>query len=156
VTRTGRPPKPLEIKRRTGRAPGRDSGGRALPEPAEIVALPMADGVPDASVDLALDGRRLWEQVWTAGATWISPATDMATVEQAALLADDVAIARRRYHATSDPKDAAALARMAKALVDALSALGFDPTSRSRLGVAEVKRVSALAELRARHANRSG
>lgn len=36
----GRPPKPLEQRRRTGRAPGRDSGGRKLPDLASVTALP--------------------------------------------------------------------------------------------------------------------
>lgn len=36
----GRPPKPLEQKRRTGRGPGRDSGGRPLPPIASVTALP--------------------------------------------------------------------------------------------------------------------
>jgi P27 family predicted phage terminase small subunit len=46
----GRPPKPVEQKERTGRAPGRDSGGRKLPE--TVVELPTADGVPDPPADL--------------------------------------------------------------------------------------------------------
>lgn len=35
----GRPSKPLERKRRTGRSPGRDAGGRKLPAPADTAAV---------------------------------------------------------------------------------------------------------------------
>ena len=46
--------------------------------------------------------------------------------------------------------DLRALVAVQKSLSDALSTLGFDPTARSRLGLAEVKRASKLDELRAR------
>jgi phage terminase small subunit len=143
----GRPPKPLEQKRMTGRHPGVDSGGRKLPEVASVTALPMADGVPDPPADLLLDGRRLWERAWGAAITWLSPDSDMEAVENACRLADDLAVARRRYRATSDPTDGRVVVQLAKSVSDALSVLGFDPTARSRLGVAEVKRASALEQL---------
>lgn len=147
----GRPPKPAEHHRRVGRANGtKKADGRPLPEVATVTALPMAPGVPDPPADLLLDGVRLWERAWGAAITWLSPDSDMETVEQACRLADDVAVARKRYRATSDPADGRAVVSLSKSLTDALSALGFDPTSRARLGVAEVKRVSALEQLIAR------
>lgn len=150
----GRPPKPLEQKRLTGRTPTTDSGGRPLPKLAEIVLLPQADGMPDFPADLSEAGRDLWRRVWQDGITWISPKTDAQAAEEACRAADDVAIARERYRATRDPKDASALVSLGKRLDDALSMLGFNPTARSRLGVAEVRRVSALDELIERRASR--
>ena len=143
----GRPPKPLEQKRMTGRSPGRDSGGRKLPEVAVVTALPMAAGVPDPPADLLLDGQRLWERAWGAAITWLSPDSDMEAVEQACRLADDMAAARKRYRATTDPSDGRMVKQFDDALAAALSRLGFDPTARSRLGVAEVKHASALERL---------
>lgn len=143
----GRPPKPIEQKRRTGRSPGRDSGGRKLPEAGVVVALPMADGVPDCPSDFGLDAVRLWARVWQAGITWVSPTSDMEAVEQACRLADDIAVARHRYRATTDPKDGQMVVKLDTALAQALSRIGFDPAARSRLGIAEVKRVSKLEEL---------
>lgn len=148
MTTRGRPPKPLEQKRRIGRTPGTDSGGRPLPKLAEVVRLPMADGVPDYPSELEEAGRELWRRLWQDGITWISPKTDMQAAEEACRAADDVAAARRRYRATTDPKDATALVALGKRLDDALSQLGFNPTARSRLGVAEVTRVSKLEALR--------
>jgi hypothetical protein len=146
----GRPPAPLEVKRRRGRTGDTDSGGRPLPKIAEVVTLPMAEGVPMLPVGIEAAGADLWRQVWQDGITWISPKTDMAAVIEACSAADDLAVARRRYRATSDPADARALATLGKRLDDALSTLGFNPTARSRLGVAEVKRASALQNLLAK------
>ena len=144
----GRPPAPLEHHRRVGRAGGtRKADGRPLPVVADVVVLPMADGVPDFPAGLEDAGRELWRRLWQDGITWISPKTDLQAAEEACRAADDVATARRRYRATSEPKDAAALVALGKRLDEALSALGFNPTARSRLGVAEVKRVSALQDI---------
>lgn len=152
----GRPPKPLEEKRRTGRQPGRDSGGRPLPVVAEVVALQPADGTPDYPPELGLDGQRLWRRAWGAAITWLSPDSDMETVEEACRIADDLAAARRRYRVTTEPADGRMVKHFHEALAMALSSLGFDPTARARLGVAEVKRVSALDELIQRRRNRTG
>lgn len=138
----GRPPKPAEIKRRNG-----NPGKRPLAILADVVALPMADGVPLIPPGIESAGADLWRELWQDGITWISPKTDMAAVTEACQAADDVAVARRRYRATSDPADARALATLGKRLDDALSTLGFNPTARSRLGVAEVRRASALEKL---------
>jgi hypothetical protein len=143
----GRPPTPLEQKRLRGRTANTDSGGRPLPKAGELVQLPMAEGVPLLPPGIESDGAELWKRIWQDGLTWISPQSDMAAAIEACLVADDLAIARRRYRATSDPKDAAALVSLGKRFDDALSVLGFNPTARSRLGVAEVKRASALQTL---------
>lgn len=143
----GRPPIPVEVKRRRGRTATTDSGGRALTPVAEVVALPMADNMPDYPAELDDAGKELWRRIWQDGITWISPKTDLQAAEEACRAADDVAAARRRYRATTDPKDASALVALGKRLDEALSSLGFNPTARSRLGVAEVKRASALQNL---------
>lgn len=146
----GRPPKPIEQKRRTGRTADTDSGGRKLTPTNSVVALPMADNIPDPPADFGLDARRLWARAWDSAITWLSPHSDMESVEQTCRLVEDIAIARERYRATRDPGDLRALVAVQKLLQESLSLLGFDPTARSRLGLAEVKRVSKLDELRAR------
>lgn len=144
----GRPPSPIEHHRRVGRAGGtKKADGRPISVVGEVVALRQADGVPDLPAGIGSDGADLWRQIWAEGLTWISPTSDMAAAVEACMAADDLAVARRRYRATSDPKDAAALAALGKRYDLALSVLGFNPTARSRLGVAEVKRASALDKL---------
>jgi hypothetical protein len=146
----GRPPIPIEQKRLRGRTTTTDSGGRPLPKSGDLIVLPMAEGVPLLPAGIESDGAELWKRIWQEGLTWISPTSDMAAAIEACLVADDLAVARRRYRATSDPKDASALVAMGKRFDEALSVLGFNPTARSRLGVAEVKRASALETLLSR------
>lgn len=138
----GRPPKPTELKRVTG-----NPGQRKLPELHAVTPLPMAENIPAPPPDLGVDGRQVWDSCWSMAITWLSPDSDHQAILNVCRLADDLAVARRRYHATSEAVDARALASLNKSFTDGLTSLGFDPVSRSRLGVAEVKRVSALDQL---------
>lgn len=113
----------------------------------------MAEDIPEPPIELGLPGTQLWKRAWAKAITWLSPDTDWDAVTNACLLADDLAIARERYHATRDPADGRAVVSLSKEFTSALSVLGFDPTSRSRLGVAEVKKMSALETLIAQRRN---
>ena len=96
----GRPPRPVEQKALVGRAPGRDSGGRPLPE--VVVELPTASGVPDVPAELVTSRRaracpfldpdnpteaecavcaadiaaEAWRELWTQGQAWLSMQRD--------------------------------------------------------------------------------
>lgn len=145
MARTGRPPVPTEVKRRRGTA-----RSDRVPAVAEVTILPMAGGVPDPPDDLGLPGRRLWGRAWAEAVTWLSFDSDSEQVEEAARLADDLDSARRRYRATTGPGDARVIVALSKQFTEALSALGFNPTSRTRLGVAEVKAVDAIDRILSR------
>ena len=141
----GRPPKPAELKRITG-----NPGKRPLPDLAVITTIPMALTTPEPPADLREDGVALWNAAWGEAISWLSPTSDHHAIENAARLADDVSLARKQYRASLDPADGRLLVHLNKAFVDSLSSLGFDPTSRSRLGVAEVKKISAIDKLLAK------
>lgn len=143
----GRPRKPLEQKRKTGRTMTTDSGGRPLPEIAKVTILPMAEGIPLPPEDLGLPGRELWEKAWDQAITWLSPISDVKQVEHACKVADDLELARTVYRTTRDAQDGRLVVALNKSFIEALASLGFTPVSRSQLGVAEVKRVSALEQL---------
>lgn len=158
----GRPPLPLEHHRRVGRANGtKKADGRALPEGTTSLA-PVVE-LPAPLADFDDEGRRLWERIWTSGRTWIA-ITDIDAVEAACRLADDIQRARRLYR--EDPADGAPfdsrpiygrlVASLDKQLQSWFSQLGFTPTARSRLGVAEVKAQTAIEQLRARRRNPDG
>lgn len=149
-----RPPIPNEIKRLTGRTLGTDSGGRPLPALATVMPLAMAREVPPTPAYLQAEGARLWERAWAQAITWLSPDSDMQAVEAACRLADANVAAQTKYMATLEAADARGYIAVNKAFRESLSALGFDPTSRSRLGVAEVQKASALDELIARRNKR--
>jgi P27 family predicted phage terminase small subunit len=163
MARTGRPPKPIEQKRRTG-----NPGQRKLP--SNTLALVPADGVPPVPIDLKPAGRTMWSMVWGGpAAVWLSPQVDAIRVHTVARLLDEI----EEYHklvtglgavleepivtpsgqvvadsARFVPNPAVRMLRDAQKQLDReLSSLGFDPTSRSRLGLAEVKRESILQRL---------
>ncbi|HEY2086421.1 MAG TPA: P27 family phage terminase small subunit [Mycobacterium sp.] len=93
-----RPTKPVEQKHLTGRAPGRDSGGRKIPT---VTQMPGTDEAPDVpselrtvaqaatcfiargnddgepcSVCLADRGAETWTRLWSAGLSWLSISRD--------------------------------------------------------------------------------
>jgi P27 family predicted phage terminase small subunit len=105
----GRISKPVEQKELHGRSPGRDSGGRLLPE--TVVELPSASGVPQipdglftsqrarACAFLPLDDEdprgsagcaiceadlavAVWREMWTQGQAWLSVQRDRRILER--------------------------------------------------------------------------
>lgn len=156
------PPVPTEIKRRRG-----NPGKRKLPSRSETVALVPADGIPPVPLTLGQHGRAYWDRAWRAAQAWLSPHLDIIAVESVCHLVDEIAEMR-----STIAKDGMTLAEPVvtpagmvvgekktphplikelraaeKQLQSWLSTLGFDPTARSRLGLAEVKRQSALQQL---------
>src|SRR5262249_20642746 len=65
----GRPAKPVELKRRTGRSPTRAANGSKLPEP--VVVLAVSNKVPPAPATLGDSGRAAWDELWTQGQAWL-------------------------------------------------------------------------------------
>ena len=145
----GRPPKPIELKRLLG-----NPGNRPLPDLNNITHLPMAKEIPPAPENLGEAGKKLWDRAWGIAVTWLSPVSDIDTIENASRLADATEAARVRYMATTEPADAKAYVAINKAYTDALTSLGFDPISRSRLGVAEVRAATSIDKLLERRENR--
>jgi P27 family predicted phage terminase small subunit len=146
----GRPPKPVEIKRRTG-----NPGKRKLPEPISIVRA--SESPRSVPANLGVAGSALWDAVWSAGTDWLAP-SDAPLVAILAELADERESWKDRA-ATDGPTFTTATGYVAlhpavsqvrtitRDMIAVLSLLGFSPTDRSRLGLAEVKRMSGLAEL---------
>jgi hypothetical protein len=61
---------------------------------------------------------------------------------------------REKVLAEGENEDRKALRMLERAIVENLSLLGFSPTDRSRLGVAEVKKQTKLEELLSRKSQR--
>jgi hypothetical protein len=76
----------------------------------------------------------------------------MSAAENACRLVDDLERARSRYRATTDPSDGRMVVQLDAALSAALGRLGFDPASRTKLGVAEVKKQSEFEKLMSKRA----
>ncbi len=143
----GRPPKPLELKRRLG-----NPGKRPLPE-----TLTTVDPTPAAADRPRFkDGGALLQHVLHhGGATWIGT-TDVAA-DLLVDLYDDWRTARdvwRTSHAWTDFKLSDGLTGR---LQTCLATLGLNPSDLGRLGLARVEtRATGLAALRAERARMAG
>jgi P27 family predicted phage terminase small subunit len=155
----GRPTTPAEKKRRAG-----NPGKRALPEPAG--AIEGLTTPPEPPADLRAAGKDTWERIWRfAGCCpqpWIGP-TDYDLValiargmDERAWLVDCVENEGATF--TTDKgyvgvhPALSELRKLDAQLTTWLGLGGLTPSDRSRLGFAEVKRASKLADLRSRMA----
>lgn len=150
------PRKPVEQKRLTGRSPGRDAGGRALPEP--VVTLAASATVPVAPGSLGDAGRRAWDRLWTAGQAWLSLSTDADVLTRLCEAHDERDAIRDQIaqdglmvlgsQGQSRPHPLLSHVRALEAQMTRWEIeCGFTPAARSKLGYAEVKRVSKMDEL---------
>ncbi len=139
------PPKPNEIKRKTG-----NPGKRQLPKPMNVVALPMAQEPPEPPRPLGPEGMKLWKRVWEAGRAWISPTSDIEHVLIMCETMDERSQLRLNVLRGADWRDRVALRSIDSQIASMLSALGFTPIDRSRLGIAEVQAQSKIDQLMAR------
>ncbi len=150
MAQMGRPPKPLELKRAEG-----NPGKRALPKEGDLILLPQANGIPEPARPLLKYGQELWDRIWGMGQSWISPTTDVELVLMTAELVDERWNLRVKVMGSDDAKLRRGLRELDKLIISNLSMLGFSPTDRMRLGIAEVKKQSKLEELLARKNERA-
>lgn len=140
----GRPPKPIEQKRLLG-----NPGKRPLPQEGSLVLLPSMYEVPEPPRPLVTQAAKdLWERTWTMGQTWLSPQTDIELLLMTCEMVDERWNLRIKVLQDNRPEERKGLRDLERQLVANLSLLGFTPTDRSRLGVAEVKKISKLEALR--------
>jgi len=143
----GRPPKPIEQKRLLG-----NPGKRPLPN--GTLELPRAAETPEPHRPLLKYGQELWDKVWDAGVNWISPNTDMELLLMTCEMVDERWNLRVKVMQTDDARLRRGLRDLDRLIVSNLSLLGFTPSDRSKLGVAEVKAQTKLEELMAKKASR--
>jgi hypothetical protein len=140
----GRPPKPIEQKRALGN-PGR----RPLPTEGSLVLLPSMYEIPEPPRPIVTEAAKaLWNRTWTMGQTWLSPQTDIELLLMTCEMVDERWNLRIKVLQDNRPEERKGLRDLEKQLIANLSLLGFTPTDRSRLGVAEVKKISKLEALR--------
>lgn len=155
----GRPPKPIERKRATGRTTNTDSGGRPLPAVRETIVKTVT--VPAAPDGLQTRGQTEWLNIWTAGSAWLAPQQDYAWVEMIARAWDEIEAYRERVDQDGLIQTGsmgqviahpliAEIRRAEAVIMKALSTLGFSPSDRARLGLAEIKAQSKLQDMMAK------
>ena len=145
----GRPSKPIEQKRLLG-----NPGKRAMPDENSVVLLQQVEETPEPPRPLLKYGNDLWERVWSMGATWVSDKTDLELLTMTCEMVDERWNLRVKVMQSDDAVMRRGLRELDRQIVSNLSLLGFTPSDRSRLGVAEVKAKSKLEELMDRRASR--
>jgi hypothetical protein len=138
-------PVPAEVKRRRG-----NPGKRPLPDPVTVVALPMAEGIPDPPGELGPHGLSMWRSVWEAGRWWVSPTEMPFEMLWLCQAADERERLRDLVRLGADEKYRRAQRELEKQMTQWVQDLGFSPVARTKLGLAEVKAQSALEGLRAK------
>lgn len=114
----------------------------------------VAGGYIEPARPLEFAGRQLWEAAMKTGENWIARNSDtqllLLTCEQMDRRNDLMT----KIIETDEWRLYRALHDLEKMITTNLSLLGFTPTDRSRLGIAEVKKASKLEELMSRKAER--
>jgi hypothetical protein len=141
----GRPAKPTEIKRKLGN-PGR----RPLPDTSVVQYLEPIISVPEPARPLLKYGKEFWDKVWSSGLSWISANTDAEILLMTCELVDERWNLRVRVMQSNDWRERRALRELDDRIIRNLSLLGFTPADRSKLGVAEVKAISKMEQLKRR------
>ena len=137
----GRPPVPTELKRLRGTLrPGR------LPANAPLIALVEPVEAPTEPLGLSDSGLAFWEAAW--GCSWISQNSDYFLVLMTAeALSERDTLRDLVLSEPGNPKARSGLRELDRQLVSQLALLGFTPSDRARLGLAEVKKESKLEEI---------
>lgn len=137
------PGKPAEVKRAIG--------SRAYKPNSAVVALDPIRSIPEPSRPLGESGEVFWNRIWTTGNMWISPNTDIDILLMTCEMFDERDLLRDYVLQNIDAwHERSALRELDKAIARNLSLMGFTPTDRMKLGVAEVKTRSKLEELLAK------
>ena len=142
------PAKPVELKRKLG-----NPGKRAMPGEGELMTI--ESGFREPLRPLGEAGQQLWDEIYMVGGMWISPRSDTQLLQMTCELLDRREILREEFLADpTERKVNMSLLETEKLIQTSLSLLGFTPSDRSRLGLAQVKAKSKLEELMERRANR--
>jgi P27 family predicted phage terminase small subunit len=94
--------------------------------------------VPAAPSSLKQSGKRTWKLMWENGRAWLGP-SDEIVVRLACEQVDELVSLRRSAAQLKHPelrlKYLRAVQESEKALLQTVSALGFTPTARAKLGL---------------------
>jgi len=145
----GRPPKPVEQKRKNG-----NPGQRKLPVLKNVIAFPQIKNQPP--IHLSDSGKKIWLEIREL-APWVASTDGKLLVElcekmdkkyelKEKLAATEYVLFTDKGYAYANPLFGM-LNTVENDIVKLLSLLGLTPVDRSKLGVAEVTTKGKLAQL---------
>ncbi len=146
MPQNGRPPVPLERKRKLGHLrEDKIPGG-------QVIEIVRPGGSLEPPSGLGPEGLAFWERV-TGAAHWLWPQVDESLLIMTAEAFDERTSLRE--HLLDNPEDwrsRLALRHLEKQILHHLSALGLTPADRAKLGLIEAKTGGKLEELMAKRA----
>ena len=113
-----------------------------------------ATEIPEPPRQLFEYGRQLWDRAWQLGSRWIGPNSDVELLLMVCEQVDERIRLRASVWNNNRSDERRALRELERQIAQNLSMLGFTPTDRARLGLAEVKAKSIAQELMAKSAER--
>jgi len=119
-------------------------GKRALPGDDVLM---LEGGRVDPPEDLGPAGLELWSRVFDEGEIWISPRLDFTLLERVCRALDRAVLLEREFG--EDPTNrqiVMSINETDKLIYSGLGLLGFTPSDRAKLGLAEVKAKSKWQE----------
>ena len=136
------PGKPAETKRLIG--------SRHYQPGESVTFVPEVEVMPEPLRVLGPSGLELWKRIWSMGRVWLSLSTDIDVLQILCEQLDERDSLRELVLSDAEAwRERAALRELEKSIRSNLSILGFTPTDRMKLGVAEVQKMSKLEELMA-------
>lgn len=103
--------------------------------------------VPEPERRLGSSGLSLWQRTWSLGKSWISSKTDVDLLIMTCEMMDERDLLRDYVLENMDAwRERAGVRELEKSIRSNLSLLGFTPTDRAKLGVAEIKTMTALEQ----------
>jgi len=143
------PGKPAEVKRKLG------AKGYAKDVPDGVMVIPAVSAVPEPLKPLSGSGLDLWDRTWQRGFSWLSANTDVQLLQMVCEQLDERDVLRAYVMENIEAwHERSALRELEKSIRSNLSLLGFTPTDRMKLGVAEVKVESKMELLKRRREER--
>ena len=144
----GRPVIPTELKRLKGTL-----RADRLPSNSPLVSLVEPLEAPIEPLGLSEQAVAFWGSVW--GCNWISHKSDYYLVLLTAeAISEREALRDLVAREPENSKARSGLRELERQIISQLALLGFSPSDRARLGIAEVKKESKLDELLRRKAER--
>ena len=161
---TGRPAKPVEAQRALG-----NPGHRSIPAaPLPGEGIESNGTAPKVPATLQQPGTDLWFQTWEAGRQWLAPQADYTTIQLLCEAFDEYVSIRNQFltgeaeriYVTSNGSYVThpyigQMKDLRVQMTSWLASLGFTPSDRARLGLAEVRVRDELDELQRRRTERA-
>lgn len=159
----GRRHEPIERKLAKAKGDGRTPSKTVVPVTTNIAARGNRR-IPPMPRGLGARGKVEWRKIWTAGRAWLRDDQDYHWVEMIARAYSDIEGFREQIEKDGlvvtgwNGQLAAhplikAIREEEQTIQKCLSILGFSPTDRARLGLAEAKAQNAVLEMMAKQRN---